>query len=137
MTRKHEIVPQIDYAIIDRLKPLALKLCERFDGKVPIPRDGNMTENRNLKNVIEIRDWFFQHLDCPSREKGLRGMFNWAILHMNDRPYRLWFMALLQEAMKKNWDFSEGKPYYWKEETSHAVQGQGQRGLPQEGGPVG
>ncbi len=93
-----------------------MKLLETYYDKVPEPVILNTTTNRNTRNLIELRDWFFSHFTCDSREKALRGAMNFGIIHVDwDAPYRLWFLALLKEAMTKEWDFSEHEPFHWKD----------------------
>ncbi len=116
MSRLHENTPQIDHTIIQLLKPLVQKLLDSYADKVPEPTRGNTTLNPNTQNLIELRDWFFSHFTCGSREKIFRAAFNFAIIHVDwDRPYKLWFEALLKKAMEMDWEFSDQKPFHWKD----------------------
>ncbi len=117
MSRLREHTPQIDHAVIELLKPVVQKLLESYYDKVPEAVRGNMNLNQNIRNLIELRDWFFSHFDLGSREKIFRGAFTFGIIHIGwDAPYRLWFLALLKKAMEMDWEFSDHEPFHWKNE---------------------
>ena len=108
---------QIDHSIIDLLKPLARKLLIDYDNATPELSADNTTRKPNTLILIELMNWFLEHLDCPNDEKALRGLMKFAIIHYDfDAPFRQWFDILAQEWKRKDWQpMSPEIPYLWKE----------------------
>ena len=118
MSRIHIDTPQIDHMQIEILKPLIAKALEWYNDRTPELDKGNLVWNKNTEYLIDLADWFFAHLDNPSREKALRGLAKFIIIHSNfDSPYREWMFAVLRKALDYKWEWSNREPYQWKTEA--------------------
>jgi len=107
---------QIDHNVWFKLKNPFRIMLEIYDRKTPELMVNNTMGDRNTRNILYLKDWFFSHFDLPDRAPALNGLAKFFIIHfVTDRPYKLWFLAVLREAVRLRWDFPDQKPYYWKE----------------------
>lgn len=111
---------QVDHAVWDKLKYPARKMLELYDSRTPHLTLYNTTHSHNMRIIIEVIDWFLEHIDCGHSEKALSGLLKFAAIHyMTDAPYRRWFNAILAKfltlVIERGWEFDKDKPYLWKE----------------------
>jgi len=118
MSRIHIDTPQIDHMQIEILKPLIVKALEWYNDRTPELNRGNVTHNPNTLILLDLAIWFFQHFDNPSREKALRGLAKFIIIHVDfDAPYRDLFLKVLRKVMDCKWQWPDREPYQWKKEV--------------------